>query len=147
MSVQKGSGIRWSLPNFALTGTGVYATGIVHSVQYGLDGDRAQVKGADGVDVTDIFYNTKDTLTVEVVPSGATLAAAKACVVLPVRGADITVADTDDTGSQMIGSGTGNGTGTYKFISGSINLRADQTATLTMVLERGETHLATVAAS
>jgi len=147
MSVQKGTGIVWSLPNFALSGTGVYATGIVQSVSYGLGGDEAETKGSDGVVKSLNLYNRKEEITVEVVPSGATLAAAKACAILPDLGADITVADTDDTGSQIIGSSTGDGTGTYIFISGNVNKRVDGATTLTMVLRRYETHLATVAAS
>lgn len=147
MSVQKGTGLVWGLAGVALSGTGVYATGIVQSVQYNLGGDEAETRGNDGNVRNIVFYAGKEDMTVEVIPSGATLAAAKACSILPARGADVTVADSDDTGSQIVGSGTSDGTGTYIFVSGTVNKRVDGACTLTMVLRRYENHLATVAAS
>jgi len=144
MSLQKGTGVKWSIET-TFTGTGVYATGIVQSVKYGLDGDQKKIKGADGKTVTRIFSDTIETITIEVIPSGTTLALAKASYVLPARGADITVVDSDD--SEIAGSGTSDGTGTYIFISGEKTTTIDGEAVLTMVLERGEKHLATVAAS
>ena len=147
MSVQKGTGLVWSLPGFSLSGTGVYGAGIVQSVAYSRGGERSDVKGADGVTVTKVFFDGKETLTVEVIPSGTTIAAAKGNAILPARGADVTVDDSDDTEQVITGSGSGDGTGTYIFIEGSINKRVDGHVTLSMTLERGEKHLATVAAS
>lgn len=144
MSVQKGTGIVWGLAGASLSGTGVYATGIIQSLRYTLGGKEVEITGTDGQPVNLTLYAHIQNITVEVVPSGATLTAAKACAILPVRGADITVADTDDTGSEYVGSSTGNGTGTYIFMGGGINKAGDAACTLTMELRRYETHLATV---
>lgn len=147
MSVQKGVGVIWGLGGFSVSGTGVYATGQVQSVRYTLGGQETEIKGADGVTLSLVLFGHMDSITVEVIPSGATLAAAKACGILPARGADITVADTDDTGSQIVGSSTGNGTGTYIFTGGTVNKGVADACTITMELRRYEKHLATVAAS
>jgi hypothetical protein len=133
MSVQKGTALVWGVGGFSLDGTGVYATGIVQSVQYSLGGEEAETRGPDGKVENVVFYAKKEELTVEVIPSGSSIADAKGNAVLPARGADVTVAT--DVG------GFGE---TFIFVTGSINQRVDGACSLTMNLRRYEDELATV---
>jgi len=139
MSVQKGVGVIWGLGGFSVSGTGVYATGEVQSVRYTMGGQEAEIKGADGVTRSLILFGHMDSITVEVIPSGATLDAARACGILPARGADITVGDADETETQF--------GGTYIFMGGTVNKGVADACTITMELRRYENALDTVAAS
>lgn len=144
-SIQKGTGIVWSLIT-AFTGTGVYATGIVESVEYDLSPETDEkTYGADGLIKNRTFADVTERITVTIIPTGATVAAAKLCNILPAIGADITVDDNDDT--EIEGSGSTNGTGTYIFVGGGKSKQIRGKTTLRMTLDRHETHLATVAAA
>jgi hypothetical protein len=144
MSIQKGTGIVWSLVT-ALSGT-VFASGIVESVEYELMPETDEkTYGADGKIKNRTFSDVTERITVTVIPTGATIAAAKSSNVLPAIGADITVTDADDT--EIAGSGSSDGTGTYIFVGGNKSKQIRGKGTLRMTLDRHETHLATVAAS
>lgn len=141
-SVQKGVGVVWSLVTGG-TGAGM-GTFVNQSTDYDLSpGSEVEIKGLDGATKCLILADPKEALTLEVVPSGATLAAAKAANILPALGADITITDADDT--EIAGSGTGAGTGTYIFMGGRKNKTTDGVSRLTFNLRRySDTHLATV---
>lgn len=97
-SVQKGAsgfGVVWSLGT-SVSGTGVAATSSVQSVDFAEEADTKDIKGADGATKCKVFSDQRQTLTIEVVPTGATIAAAKLCNIVPALGADITITDADD---------------------------------------------------
>lgn len=142
MSTQKGTfGVVWALV------TGVSATGLgtcqVQSADFGVESDLKEIKGADGDTKCIIFSDSKESLTIEVVPSGATIAAAKTASILPVPGADVAITDADD--SEVVGSaGASN---RWHFISGSKRKTIEGEVRLTMTLRRYATDLPTIAAS
>jgi hypothetical protein len=61
---------------------------------FGRDGDEAEIRDAEGEVQTHITYNKTETLEIEVIPIGTTLANAKANNVCPTKGELITVTDT-----------------------------------------------------
>lgn len=145
MSVQKGAGVVWS-HGVTATGTGVFATGIVESVEYEQSPETDEkTYGADGKVKNRVFADTLERIVLNVIPTGATIAAAKSANVLPAIGADITIVDADD--SEIAGSGSSDGTGTYVYVGGSKTKNIRGKGMLRMTVERQETHLATVAAS
>jgi hypothetical protein len=85
----------WGLSTSA-TGTGM-GTFEAQSANFDAEADEVEVRNSKGQVVTDIFYNQRHILRMEVVPSSTTLAFAKTNSVLPQPGAIITVTDTDDT--------------------------------------------------
>lgn len=141
-SVQKGItgfGVVWSL------GTTITATGIgtnqLQSVDYGLESDVKELKGADAATKCIIFSDTKENMTIEVIPSGATIALAKAANVIPAIGADVTIVDADD--AEIAGSP--GATTRWHFLSGTKRKTVDGEVRLTFVLRRYETDLVTIA--
>lgn len=95
MSVQKGDAIVWSLVT-AISGTGVGA-GIVDSVEYEISPVSDEMThGLDGKVKNRTFADTLERLTVNVIPSAATIASAKSNNIVPAIGADIVVTDADD---------------------------------------------------
>lgn len=139
MSTQKGTfGVVWALA------TGVSATGLgtcqVQSADYGVESDLKEIKGIDGDTKCIVFSDPKETMSIEVVPSGATISAAKSASILPAPGADVTITDTDD--SEVAGStGTSN---RWHFISGTKRKTNDGEVRLTMTLRRYAADLVTI---
>jgi len=123
----------WSLST-TVSGTGV-GTGIVQSVDFGEESDEKAIKGADGATKALIFSDARQTLTVEIIPSGATEALARAASVLPAVGATVTVTDSQD--SEIAAT-------TWIFISGSKRRSVDSESVLTFNLRKYASDLAIV---
>jgi hypothetical protein len=94
--IQLGTPLVWATNGVTFTGSGVYATGKVMSVGYTLDGEWTEVRGQLGAVLTVVIPDSVETVECEVIPTGASLAAAVAANVLPARGAAVTFTDTDD---------------------------------------------------
>ena len=137
--VIKGTGVIWSTDGLSLSATGLYAAGKIQSVRYNLGGDVTEIKGDDAEVKAVIFSNSIENMTIEVVPTGSTIAAAVANFILPARGADVTITDTVDG---EINSAV------FMFVDGDKNRTVDGAGTLTMNIRRyGGATLSTVAAS
>lgn len=120
--VQRGTlAVRWGL-SLTATGTGI-GTFTTQSAGFTVDGEVAMLKGPLGSTKSEIHFDTKESLTLEVVPTGTTRQLAKDANVLPAPGAIVTVSDTEGAlgGDLEIAAGTaGNGVGSeYIFVSGS----------------------------
>ena len=63
------------------------------SSTFGRDGDEAEIRDSDGEVQTHITYNKTETLEIEIIPIGSTLAFAKANNVCPTKGEMITITD------------------------------------------------------
>lgn len=143
--VIKGLGVVWSTDLFKIDSTttagntGTFASGKVQSVSYEHGADKAEVKGDDGEVKSVIFSNVNERITVEVVPTGTTIALAVASNVLPAIGADVTIVDTGD--SELNAA-------VFMYESGSKRRTVDGAAVLTMNLVRyGLATMSTAAAS
>ena len=100
--VIKGLGVVWGANLFsavAATPNTTYgtATGKVQSVSYEHNSEKVEVKGDDGEVQAVIFFNTTEKITVDVIPIGATIAAAVTNNVLPTIGSNVTITDTADS--------------------------------------------------
>ena len=101
----------WALSTSATaTGMGTFTT---QSAGFNVDSDKTELRDNRGAVITEVYYNSKETLTMEVVPTGTTIALAKAANVIPAPGAIVTVTDADDT---EVAGGSGV---EYLFVSGS----------------------------
>ena len=150
--IVKGLGVVWGVAGFAAGATGISsndklgdaaalasATGKVQSVKYDLDGKTAEVSDENGDCAAVIFFADTEKITVEVVPSGATIAAAVLNWILPARGADVTITDTVDTEIT---------TKVFMFMRGTKNRTVEGVGTMSFELERkGAATLSTIAAS
>jgi hypothetical protein len=101
----------WALSTSA-TATGM-GTFTAQSAGFSTDSDKVELRDNRGEVITEIYYNAKEMLTMEVVPTGTTIALAKAANILPAPGAIVTVTDADDT---EVAGGSG---AEYLFVSGS----------------------------
>jgi hypothetical protein len=137
--IVKGTGVVWSTAGLSMSATGLYAAGKIQSISYELNGDVVEVKDDNAAVAAVVLANDIENLTVEVVPTGSTIAAAVANFILPARGADVTITDTVDG---EINSAV------FMFIDGSKNRTVDGVGTLTMNIRRyGAATLSTIAAS
>lgn len=128
-AVYVGVPVVWGLSHGA-TGTGIGSTLLNQSADFAVEGEKTEVKNASGETVAQAHFNAKQTLTLEVIPTGANLAAAKSANTLPLPGAIVTVADTDD--AELSGT---NG-GKYVFIKGTKKKTSTGAAVLTFELEQ-----------
>lgn len=126
--IQLGTGVVWGTDGVSMSGTGVYATGKVMSVGYTLDGEWQEIRGQDGKVLTVVIPDSVESIDVEIIPTGATKAAAIACNILPARGAAITFTDTGDAENS---SGR-----VYHFKSGSKSKSNTDKGTLKFALVR-----------
>lgn len=94
----------WGLSHGA-TGTGI-GTFTAQSAQFATEAEQAELRGSTGQTLGKIFYNAKQTLTLEVIPTGTTLALAKAANILPAPSAIVTVTAGDDD-TEVDGTHTG----------------------------------------
>ena len=134
--IVKGTGLVWSTSGLSISATGAYAAGKIQSVKYELNGETVEVNDEDGDVAAVVFFADVEKLTLEVVPTGATVSAAAGNFILPARGADVAITDTVD--------GEINST-TFMFMSGSKNRTVKGVATLTMECERkGRATLSTI---
>ena len=109
--VMTGVAVVWGLSTGA-TGTGM-GTFLPQSSDFAVEGELIEVRNSSGEVIGQVHFNPKQTLSLEVIPTGASKAAAKTANILPLPGAVITVTDADDT--EM----TGVNTGKYIFLKGS----------------------------
>jgi hypothetical protein len=95
----KGTGIVWGVGGITLTAGIVTANSAakVQSFNFDRTSDKAEIKDGDGEVCGQTFYNAKRTLSLTVVPSGATISAAglSADAWTPAPGTKITLADAD----------------------------------------------------
>lgn len=89
-------GVVWGIAT-GMSGTGVTTSFAAQSLQFSAEADEAEIRNGKGQVVTDIFYNQRQTITIEVIPTGATIAAARTANIIPTPGAIITITDTEDT--------------------------------------------------
>ncbi len=144
MSAQVGLPVAWSIANTTLTGVGLTAP-IVQSYSYKPEGEQKQIRGVDGVTRSRTFFDNMEKLTYEVIPSAATRTLAGPQNILPARGTYVTIltgvvaaSGGASVETQATGSGTGDGTGAFLFITGEKKITVDNEVRLTMELERGE---------
>lgn len=107
-------GVVWGIGVTGLTGSGI-STFVPQSLQFSAEADEAEIRNGKGQVVTDIFYNQRHTITIEVIPTGATIAAARTSNVLPAPGAIITVVESSAEDAEL----TGTNSAKYIFVRGS----------------------------
>jgi len=124
----KGVGAVWGIGASSTTfGTG----SLVQSMDFGVESESVEIKNAKGECVGKIFYNEKNTLTCEVIPSGASISAARTNNVLPAPGTLVTIVDaTEDT--ELAGTHTGK----FVFTGGSKKKSNTGLTVLTFNLEQ-----------
>jgi hypothetical protein len=140
MSVQIGDAIVWSLVT-SVTGTGM-ATGIVDSVEYEISPESDEkTHGLDGKVKNRTFADTLERVTVNIIPSAATIASAKSNNIVPAIGAQLAVVDADDT--EIAGSVASSNS--YHCVSARKSKTAKGKASVSVTMERFETYLPTAA--
>jgi polyferredoxin len=101
-------GVVWGIPG-GLTMTGVLTAFQPQSLNFNRESDVAEVRNSRGATTTKIYYNKRRSISIEVVVTGSTLAAAKTNNVCPAVGTVVTIADTatpdDDTQLAELHSG------------------------------------------
>lgn len=140
--VIKGKPVIWGIAT-AVTPTGITASYYITSVDFAKESEMSEIKNATGQTVGAVFFNQSETLTIECIPTGASLAAAKASQELPIPGDVISVTDTADAtldigavgASQIQGDGN-NSSYKYLFVRGSKKKAANDMVKLTMELKR-----------
>src|SRR5688500_18707126 len=85
----------WGLGTTSATGTGI-GTIQLQGLTFARESERATIKGPTGQDKVNIWFNHKNRLTLEVVPSGTTIALAKAANICPLPGTVVTVTAGDN---------------------------------------------------
>lgn len=127
----KGVGVFWGIgSSFAMAGTGISGTHRPQSVDFDADSERVDIADYKGETVGAVFFNQKQTLRVEVIPTAATIAAAKTGSILPEPGALVTITDTADT------EVSGTNSGKYIFVRGSKRRSNKDVVRLTFELEQ-----------
>lgn len=142
-----GVGVVWGLGSSlgatnSVTGTGI-GTSLKQGADFDVESDVVEVSGYDGETVATAFFNDRDLLKLEVIPTGATIAAARSAGTLPRPGTVVTVVDTVDT--QIAGATTT----AYQFIRGTKRKTNKGAMVLNFELRRFKANdvTATVAAS
>lgn len=131
----KGVGVFWGIgSSFAAAGTGISTTGsptlLPQSVDFDADSERVDIADYKGETVGAVFFNQKQTLRIEVIPTAATIANAKGAAILPEPGTLVTITDTADT------EVSGTNSGKYIFIRGSKRRSNKDVVRLTFELEQ-----------
>jgi hypothetical protein len=99
----KGLGVVWGL---ATASTATFGAGaLVQSANFGVEADVAEIRNSVGDVAALVFHNQRQTLSVEVIPSAATIANAQAASILPEPGTLVTITDASDT--EVAGTHTG----------------------------------------
>jgi hypothetical protein len=124
MAIQKGIGVVWGISG----GLTAQASGapLTQSEDWKIDSDVKEFKDENGDTKGMVFFNEKHELTVEVIPSGTTLAFAKGENILPAAGDLVTITDSDD--AEVAGS--------YVFMSGDKKKSQDSEVILTLNLRK-----------
>lgn len=132
----RGMSVFWGVgSSFAFSGTGIVLTNTTlnpQSVRHSKESERAMIPNYAGEDVAQVFFNAKEVMTVDVIPTATTAAAIAASVITltPNPGTQITVVDTDDT------SAAGSSTTCWTFISGEKTRNNKNPMAVTYTLER-----------
>lgn len=93
----RGVGVVWGIgSSFTATGIGI-GTFLPQGVDFDTDAEEVEISDYKGETIGEVFFNEKDTLKMEVIPKGTSIALAKAANILPSPGSVVTVVDTDDT--------------------------------------------------
>ena len=104
-NIQKGTvGVIWGIGTMTCTGTAV-GTHQAQSADFSREGEDRSIRGLDANTVCRVLYDPVDKLSYEIVPTGATKAAAVTANVLPFRGDDITVTSGTLSDTQIGGIG------------------------------------------
>jgi hypothetical protein len=120
----------WGLgASLTATGTGM-GTFLPQGADFDTESEVVEVPDYKGETVAAVFFNPVDMFKLEVVPTGTTIALAKAAAVLPAPGAIITVVDTDDT--EVAGATTA----AYVFMRGTKRRSNKGVVTLNFELKR-----------
>jgi L-asparaginase/Glu-tRNA(Gln) amidotransferase subunit D len=133
----KGVGVFWGIgSSFAMAGTGIPTTGTPtlrpQSIDFGVEAERVDIADYKGETVGSVFFNQKQTLSIEVIPTAGTIANAKGASILPEPGALVTITDTVDTELSEAASQSGK----YIFIRGSKRRSNKDVVRLTFELEQ-----------
>lgn len=100
-------GVVWGIAT-GITGTGIVASGTglePQSLQFSAEADNATIRNSRGDTITSVWYDQRQTLTIEVIPTGTTIALARGANIIPKPGAIVTITDTEDT--ELAGTHTG----------------------------------------
>lgn len=91
-----GVGVVWGLgSSLTATGTGI-GTFLPQSADFDAESDNVEVPDRSGETVASVHYNQRELLRMEVIPTGATIALARAANIIPEPGTVVTVVDTID---------------------------------------------------
>lgn len=85
----------WGL-GISATGTGVGAF-VGQSANFRAEADNVTIRDGRGQTQTSIYYDQRQTLRLEVIPSDTTIALSKTASIVPKPGAIVTVVDADET--------------------------------------------------
>ena len=139
MADQKGVGVVWGVNGILLTGLLTTTVGKVQSNDLERKATRREVMDCNGDLVGQIFLDKRRSGTISVIPSGATIAAAKTNMdaLTPAIGTVLVFADADGTVFD----------GSYSLLSAKLARAKDQEAVITMDFEMSETNDATAIVS
>ena len=133
MATLKGKAVVWGVDGVTFTGFDASEpTGETSSLNFQRASDMKEIKDDIGNTVGAVFFNAQNTLRIDVVPSAASIAAAKSNMdkFLPVPGTVITVIDADSTKTD------GTNSGKYLYISGELRRTPDGEAVISMELKQ-----------
>lgn len=138
---QKGVGVVWGVDGVTYTGFSVGSEPACKntSVNGEKTAQRREILDGNGELAGQVFYDARRKFSISVIPSGTTMAIAKANVnkYLPAIGTVITVVDGDNTIFD----------GDYSLLSAKLNRSNTGEATIDMELEMSEVNTATTAIS
>jgi hypothetical protein len=126
----KGLGVVWGIGVPGAGGTAFGAGALIQSAHFGVEAESVEVKNAIGDCVAMSFFNQKQTLTVEVIPSGAAISNANGTNLLPLPGTAVTILVADINDAEVYGTQGGK----FIFMSGTKNKSNVGVTTLTFNL-------------
>tara|TARA_Y100000593_G_C4048620_1_gene208611 strand:- start:42 stop:488 length:447 start_codon:yes stop_codon:yes gene_type:complete len=138
MATFKGLACFWGLDGVTYTGFASGATGQTQTADLSVTADEKMIRDADGDVKAIVYYNASRTLDLEIVPTGATQAAARtagASFVMP-SGTKITVADTE--GAEIDAADGSGGAGEYLVRESSLSRSNENEARISVSLYRND---------
>ncbi len=127
--IQKGVGVVWGISSTGITYTGS-GTLRIQSQALSKSADEDETRNEAGEVVNHTTYNLREEISLTVVPSGATMAAAKASNIVPDPGEELKIIDTDlEIGASSPGK-------SYMVISASMNKTNNGKATIEITARR-----------
>ena len=149
MATLKGLGVFWGLGGVTYTGFGS-VTAQTQSADLNVTADEKQIRDADGDVISCVYYNQTRTLDLEVVPTGATVAAAQASSAAFMVNSGTIITVTDAQAGLEIDSDEGDGAaGVYILKESRLSRSNENEARISMSLFRSDVNNlgTTVAAS